>query len=54
METFDSLLPNIEQRFCVSHLYANFRMKFKDKDLRDAMWVQGHIEKMNSRRKWSI
>lgn len=39
METFDKILPGVEHRFCVRHLYANFKLRFKDKALRDVLWA---------------
>ncbi|XP_012849887.1 PREDICTED: uncharacterized protein LOC105969659 [Erythranthe guttata] len=38
VETFQSIMPNTDHRFCVRHLYANFKLKFKDKALKDLMW----------------
>ena len=32
------LMPNAEHRFCVRHLYANFKKDFPGKVLKDAMW----------------
>ncbi|XP_017431939.2 uncharacterized protein LOC108339312 [Vigna angularis] len=32
------MLPGVEQRFCVRHLYANFRKKFPGKNLKRLMW----------------
>lgn len=37
-ETFKDLMPNVEHRFCMRHIYANFRKVFKGKELKDAMW----------------
>ncbi|XP_058202608.1 uncharacterized protein LOC131317045 [Rhododendron vialii] len=31
-------MPNVEHRFCLRHLYANYRKKFKGKELKDLMW----------------
>ena len=39
VETFNTLLPGVDHRFCVRHLYANFKEKFKGKDLKDLVWV---------------
>ncbi|KAL3498461.1 hypothetical protein ACH5RR_041193 [Cinchona calisaya] len=39
VETFDELFPGVEHRFCVWHMYANFKLRFKDKALRDIMWA---------------
>ncbi|KAF2324492.1 hypothetical protein GH714_014807 [Hevea brasiliensis] len=32
------LFPNAEHRFCVRHLYTNFRGRFKGKELKDLLW----------------
>jgi hypothetical protein len=34
----DELLPDVEQRFCVRHLYNNFRKRFPGKKLKELMW----------------
>ncbi|KAL3535006.1 hypothetical protein ACH5RR_003467 [Cinchona calisaya] len=39
VETFDELFPGVEHRLCVIHMYANFKLRFKDKALRDIMWA---------------
>ncbi|XP_022631890.1 uncharacterized protein LOC111240670 [Vigna radiata var. radiata] len=33
-----NLLPGVSHRFCVRHLYANFRKKFPGKNLKKLMW----------------
>ncbi|XP_017416555.1 uncharacterized protein LOC108327351 [Vigna angularis] len=33
------LLPGVAHRFCVRHLYANFRKKFPGKNLKKLMWM---------------
>lgn len=38
LESFNAILPHTEHRFCVRHLYANFKLRFKDKILKDLMW----------------
>ncbi|XP_014492603.1 uncharacterized protein LOC106755020 [Vigna radiata var. radiata] len=38
LHAIDELLPRVEQRFCVRHLYANFRKKFPGKNLKRLMW----------------
>ncbi|KAH7848811.1 hypothetical protein Vadar_008331 [Vaccinium darrowii] len=38
LETFKDLMPNAEHRFCMRHIYANFRKVFKGKKLKDALW----------------
>ncbi|XP_070665134.1 uncharacterized protein [Malus domestica] len=35
---FQKVLPNSHHRFCVRHLYTNFRNLFKWKTLKDALW----------------
>jgi hypothetical protein len=34
----DELLPGVEQRFCVRHLYNNFRKMYPGKKLKELMW----------------
>jgi hypothetical protein len=34
----DELLPDVDQRFCVRHLYNNFRKKHPGKKLKELMW----------------
>jgi hypothetical protein len=34
----DELLPGVEQRFCVRHLYNNFRKRFPGMKLKELMW----------------
>ncbi|XP_025694796.3 uncharacterized protein [Arachis hypogaea] len=36
--TFDELLPGIDHRFCVRHLYSNFRKRFPGVQLKMMMW----------------
>ena len=31
-------MPNVEHRFCMRHIYSNFRAKFKGIELRDLLW----------------
>ncbi|WVZ07084.1 hypothetical protein V8G54_020430 [Vigna mungo] len=38
LASFQDLLPRVEQRFCVRHLYSNFRKTFPGKDLKRLMW----------------
>jgi len=33
-----TLLPKVAHRFCVSHMYANFRKRFPGKNLKQLMW----------------
>ena len=40
METFDSLMPGVEHRFCVTYLHANFKYQgYKSIAFRDALWA---------------
>jgi len=34
----DELIPGVDQRFCVRHLYNNFRKKYPGKKLKELMW----------------
>ncbi|WVY89937.1 hypothetical protein V8G54_035451 [Vigna mungo] len=34
----DELLPRVDQRFCVRHMYSNFRKKYPGKNLKRLMW----------------
>jgi hypothetical protein len=38
LPAIDILLPEVEQRFCVRHLYNNFRKRFPGKKLKELMW----------------
>ncbi|XP_058776132.1 uncharacterized protein LOC131650439 [Vicia villosa] len=38
LPAMDELLPNVEQRFCVRHLYNNFRKKYPGKLLKEIIW----------------
>ncbi|BAT90819.1 uncharacterized protein HKW66_Vig0139560 [Vigna angularis] len=38
MQAFEEVLPTVDHRFCVRHLYANFRKKFPSKQLKRMMW----------------
>ena len=33
------MMPGVELRFCVRHLYANFKSLYKGKDLKDLVWA---------------
>lgn len=39
VNVFDELYPNVEHRYCMQHMYANFKAIHKGKELRDAMWA---------------
>ncbi|KAL3518658.1 hypothetical protein ACH5RR_021247 [Cinchona calisaya] len=50
-------MPGVEHRFCLRHLYANFKLLFKEKDLEDLIWraasaytLEEHREHMNALR----
>lgn len=38
LPTIDELLPSVDQRFCVRHLYNNFRKKHPGLKLKELMW----------------
>lgn len=38
LPAMDELLEGVDQRFCVRHLYDNFRKKFPGKKLKELMW----------------
>ncbi|XP_017416609.1 uncharacterized protein LOC108327414 [Vigna angularis] len=38
LPAIQDLLPGVEQRFCVRHLYSNFRKTFPGKNLKRLMW----------------
>ncbi|KAF7841607.1 Sporozoite surface protein 2 [Senna tora] len=38
LPSISELLPNVDQRFCVRHLYNNFRKKFPGQTLKELMW----------------
>ncbi|WVZ19233.1 hypothetical protein V8G54_006555 [Vigna mungo] len=38
LHAFEDLLPRVDQRYCVRHMYANFRKQFPGKDLKRLMW----------------
>ncbi|WVZ16927.1 hypothetical protein V8G54_009909 [Vigna mungo] len=38
MQAFEEVIPRVDQRFCVRHLYANFRKNFPGKQLKQMMW----------------
>ncbi|KAF7828709.1 Sporozoite surface protein 2 [Senna tora] len=45
----DELLPGVDQRFCVRHLYNNFRKKFPGIQLKNLMW---NAAKATYRQEW--
>ncbi|XP_017438397.1 uncharacterized protein LOC108344468 [Vigna angularis] len=38
LPAIQDLIPGVEQRFCVRHLYSNFRKTFPGKNLKHLMW----------------
>ena len=38
VETFEELLPYVDHRYCLKHMYNNFKAKFKGNELKDALW----------------
>ncbi|XP_058783844.1 uncharacterized protein LOC131658582 [Vicia villosa] len=38
LPALEELLPQVDQRFCVRHLYSNFRKKFPGAKLKELMW----------------
>ncbi|GAU39486.1 hypothetical protein TSUD_279070 [Trifolium subterraneum] len=44
----DELLPGVAHRFCVRHLYNNFRKKFPGKKLKDLMWKAANATYVNA------
>lgn len=38
LPALEELLPGVEQRFHVRHLYNNFRKRFSGKQLKEMMW----------------
>lgn len=38
IEAFKQLMPNVEQRFCLRHMYANFNKTYKGKEYKDLFW----------------
>nr|XP_023877950.1 uncharacterized protein LOC111990411 [Quercus suber] len=44
--TFDELMPGVDHRFCVRHLYNNFSKEHKGKLLKDRMWAAARATNM--------
>ncbi|KAL0315469.1 UNVERIFIED_CONTAM: hypothetical protein Sradi_5425100, partial [Sesamum radiatum] len=38
VEAFKDLVPESEHRFCLRHMYENFKMKFKSVELKEYFW----------------
>ena len=44
---FDELMPGVDHRFCVRHLYNNFSKDYKGKLLKDHMWATAKATNMS-------
>ncbi|RYR51301.1 hypothetical protein Ahy_A06g026323 [Arachis hypogaea] len=38
LSAFEEVIPRVDNRFCVKHLYNNFRMKFSGLEMKNRMW----------------
>ena len=38
-KALEELFPSCEHRYCVRHLYENFRKKYAGVEFKDAMWA---------------
>ncbi|KAK9266779.1 hypothetical protein L1049_012445 [Liquidambar formosana] len=38
VDTFEELLPDADHRYCIRHLYANFKALYKGQALKDELW----------------
>ncbi|XP_058181319.1 uncharacterized protein LOC131299757 [Rhododendron vialii] len=38
IEAFKQLMPNVEHKFCLRHMYANFNKTYKGKEYKDMFW----------------
>ncbi|XP_012846546.1 PREDICTED: uncharacterized protein LOC105966532 [Erythranthe guttata] len=47
VETINELMPGVEHRFCLRHMYANFKQKYKGKELKDMFWKASSTANMN-------
>ncbi|XP_058186543.1 uncharacterized protein LOC131303610 [Rhododendron vialii] len=43
VEAFKRLMPNVEHRFCLRHMYANFNKTYKGKEYKDLFWRAASI-----------
>ncbi|KAK2437846.1 hypothetical protein QL285_022691 [Trifolium repens] len=48
LPAIEELLPGVGQRFCVRHLYNNFRKKFPGKKLKELMWKAANATYANA------
>ncbi|XP_065623857.1 uncharacterized protein LOC136065100 [Quercus suber] len=46
-QMFDELMPGVDHRFCVRHLYNNFSKDHKGKLLKDRMWAAARATNMS-------
>ncbi|KAL0007838.1 hypothetical protein SO802_009340 [Lithocarpus litseifolius] len=46
-QMFDELMPGVDHRFCVQHLYNNFSKDYKGKLLKGRMWVNARATNMS-------
>ncbi|XP_030963877.1 uncharacterized protein LOC115985042 [Quercus lobata] len=46
-QMFDELMPGVDHRFCVRHLYNNFSKDYKGKLLKDRMWAAARDTNMS-------
>ncbi|KAH7859412.1 hypothetical protein Vadar_000761 [Vaccinium darrowii] len=37
-QTFATVFPNVEHRYCIRHMYSNFNKVYKGKEWKDLMW----------------
>ncbi|XP_012828500.1 PREDICTED: uncharacterized protein LOC105949728 [Erythranthe guttata] len=47
VETMNELMPGIEHRYCIRHMYANFKQKYKGKELKDLFWKAASTSNLN-------
>ena len=38
MPAIETLFPTVEHRYCVKHIYKNFKVDHKGLELKDALW----------------
>ncbi|CAK8534259.1 unnamed protein product [Lathyrus sativus] len=48
LSALDELLPKVDQRFCVRHLYSNFKKKFPGVKLKGLMWKAANASHSNA------
>ncbi|XP_075666037.1 uncharacterized protein LOC142635859 [Castanea sativa] len=46
-QMFDELMPGVDHRFCVRHLYNNFSKDYKGKLLKDRIWATARATNMS-------